>query len=63
MATVAFQSMREPRVKRYDDAPRDKPVVVDTCIAWSSKGEWVRERFPDFYAGDSTDAPGASGVS
>ena len=38
-------------------------IVVDTCIAWSSKGEWVRERFPDFYTGDSTDAPGASGVS
>jgi hypothetical protein len=29
MATVAFQSMRETRVKRYDDAPRDKPVVIN----------------------------------
>jgi hypothetical protein len=63
MATVAFQSMRETRVKRYDDAPREKPVVVDTCIAWSSKGEWVRERFPDYFTGDPTDASGASGVS
>ena len=63
MATVAFQSMRETRVRRYDDAPREKPVVVDTCIAWSSKGDWVRERFPDFYTGDPMDAPGASGVS
>ena len=63
MATVAFQSMRETRVRRYDDAPREKPVVVDTCIAWSSKGDWVRERFPDFYTGDPKDVPGPAGVA
>lgn len=60
MATVAFQSMRETRVQRYGTAPQERPAVLDTCIAWSSKGDWVRERFPQFYSGDAASDRGVS---
>jgi hypothetical protein len=67
VSAVLMHMQGEPKTMQanphYDDAPREKPVVVDTCIAWSSKGDWVRERFPDFYTGDAKDAPGPAGVA
>jgi hypothetical protein len=58
MATVAFQSMRESRLRRYADQPQTRPPQIDTCIAWSSAGEWVRVRFPAFYTGPEGRTPG-----
>ena len=51
MATVAFQSLREARIKRYATEPDRRPPLIDSCIAWSAAGEWVRVRFPAFYTG------------
>jgi hypothetical protein len=58
MATVAFQSQRESRVKRYADPDR-RPPLIDTCAAWASSGEWVRVRFPQHYTGAAQPQPGA----
>lgn len=61
MATVAFQSMREARQKSYGVAKISKPVLLDSCKAWASDGEWVKVGFPSFYSGPdkpSADAPG-----
>jgi hypothetical protein len=55
MATVAFQSLREARQKRYAAQPDTRPALIDSCIAWSAAGEWVKLRFPSFYTG--ADAP------
>jgi len=57
MATVAFQSMREARHQTYSSAPQKKPVLLNSCIAWSSQGDWVKVRFPSFYDGPNKPAP------
>jgi len=64
MATVAFQSMRESRVARYESEPQRRPPVIDSCIAWAATGDWVRARFPSFHvaAGAGGDAGGAVGT-
>ncbi len=51
MATVAFQSMREMRVKSYGAHPDRPPPLIDSCIAWAASGDWVRVRFPRFWTG------------
>ncbi len=51
MATVAFQSMREMRVKSYTTDPGRPPPLIDSCIAWAASGDWVRVRFPKFWTG------------
>ena len=61
MATVAFQSMREARQKTYGAAKVDKPVLMDSCIAWASDGDWVKVRFPAYYSGP--DKPSADAIS
>lgn len=60
MATVAFQSMREARQKVYSGQPQQKPVLLDSCIAWSSSGDWVKVRFPTHYTG--ADKPPANAM-
>lgn len=59
MATVAFQSMREARQKSYGAKQVSKPVLMDSCIAWASDGEWVKVRFPAYYQGKDTLPEGA----
>jgi hypothetical protein len=59
MATVAFQSMREARQKSYGAREVSKPVLLDSCKAWASDGEWVKVRFPAFYTGTDTLPDGA----
>lgn len=61
MATVAFQSMREARQKTYGAAEVAKPVLMDSCIAWASDGDWVKVRFPAYYSGP--DKPPADALS
>lgn len=51
MATVAFQSQRESRVKAYDQDPQRRPPLIDSCAAWAAAGDWVRVRFPQFHTG------------
>lgn len=51
MATVAFQSVRESRIKKRNADPSAGSPLIDSCAAWSSAGEWVRMRFPAHYTG------------
>jgi hypothetical protein len=62
MATVAFQTMREARVKRYGERPDVKPPLIDTCMSWRASGEWVKMRFPRYWTGarDRDDGSDAS---
>ena len=53
MATVAFQSVRESRIKKRAADPSAGSPLIDSCAAWSSAGEWVRLRFPAHYTGPS----------
>jgi hypothetical protein len=65
MATVAFQSMREARVKGYGEDPARRPPLIDSCKAWAASGEWVKVRFPRWWTGGGGargDAEGAPGV-
>ena len=50
-ATVAFQSMREMRMKSCAANADRRPPLIDSCIAWAASGEWVRVRFPKFWTG------------
>lgn len=61
MATVAFQSMREMRVKSYTTNPDRPPPLIDSCIAWAASGDWVRVRFPKFWTGGSRAGDVAAG--
>lgn len=52
VATVAYQTLVTVRKKRLADTPADRrPGVLDTCHAYRSDGEIVRERWPAFYTG------------
>ena len=67
MATVAFQSMRETRVKSYGANPDRPPPLIDSCIAWAASGDWVRVRFPRFWTGggprSGDGVPGGEGAA
>ncbi len=58
MATVAFQSMREMRVKSYTTNADRPPPLIDSCLAWAASGDWVRVRFPKFWTGGARRAGG-----
>ena len=52
VATVAYQTLVAKRMKRLEETPADKrPSVIDTCHAYASDGEVVRQRWPKFYTG------------
>jgi hypothetical protein len=51
MATVAFQTMRESRLKTLRQDPERRPPLIDSCVAWSAAGEWVKVRFPKWWTG------------
>ncbi len=69
MATAAYQSMwpalarrsqerREAARESGNDAEAEakRPALIDSCHAYASNGEVVRQYWPRFYSGD--DAPG-----
>lgn len=59
VATVAYQTLVAIRKKKLGETPKGKrPYVLDTCHAYSAKGEVVREKWPEFYTGP---APAAGG--
>jgi len=52
VATTAYQTMVSLRMKKLSETPANKrPAVLDTCHAYKSDGEVVRERWPAFYTG------------
>jgi hypothetical protein len=57
VATVAYQTLVSIRKKHLADTPKGKrPSVLDTCHAYSSKGDVVREKWPEFYTGPAATA-------
>ena len=52
LATTAYQTLHPEIERRANAAPsRSRPRILDTCIALSTKGEVVKEHWPQFYAG------------
>lgn len=57
MGTVAYQThVAKSRLKGEKEpdpnAPKRKPLVIDTCHAMASDGPYIKERFPEYYTGD-----------
>ena len=50
LAATAYQTLHAALEARENDRPtRDKPPILDTCIALASDGEVVRNLWPEFY--------------
>lgn len=59
MATVAFQTLSLFRLARPDRLNAvGKPVKIDSCLAYSSKGSLVRDKWPAFYTGEAEEGGG-----
>lgn len=58
LAATAYQTLHaaleERDAKRKD---REKPPILDTCIALSSSGDVVRNLWPEFYTPESGEEP------
>lgn len=66
VATVAFQTIQAERAQKMireyrqrtggplprERQPGEKVSILDTCHAWASDGEAVRNTYPDLYTGD-----------
>ena len=51
-ATVAFQTIFPLREReRASQPPAKKPVLLNSCYAFASDSDVVKERWPDFYTG------------
>lgn len=52
LATTAFQTMHVALEKRANQQQtRERPRILDTCIALASDGPEVKARWPEFYTG------------
>ena len=50
LAATAYQTLHAALEEREAERPsREKPPILDTCLALSSSGEVVRKLWPDFY--------------
>ncbi len=55
ISATAYQTLHAALEERdAQQQSRDKPPILDTCIALSTEGEVVRKRWPEFYTGSST---------
>jgi hypothetical protein len=56
MATVAFQTVAPlRRASGSADVTKSRDVtslLIDSCYAYSAKGDLVRRRWPEFYEGE-----------
>jgi hypothetical protein len=53
MATTAVQTLVWVRRQKQDTAAQDRPVMLDTCYAYASGREVVKQRWPQHYTGDA----------
>ena len=52
ISATAYQTLHAALEERQaQKQSRDKPVILDTCIALSTDGDVVRKRWPEFYTG------------
>ena len=62
MATVALQTLSMFRMARPDILSAvGKPVKIDSCLAYSSKGSLVKDKWPAFYTGEVEEGGGKGG--
>jgi hypothetical protein len=55
ISATAYQTLHTELEKRAAKLPaRQKPVILDTCLALASDGDVVKKRWPEFYRGSST---------
>ena len=54
LSATAYQTLHAALEERAaQQISRDKPSILDTCVALSTDGEVVRKRWPAFYTGPS----------
>ncbi len=59
IATTAFQTIYEARVRRERDAGiKKRPALIDSCHAWASGSPVVEKRYPEYFTGTKTKAAG-----
>ncbi len=51
VATTAYQTLVAKRAEQQAKTPDKRPWIIDSCHAWASDGEAVRQRWPQFYTG------------
>ena len=50
LTATSYQTLHSAIEEREATQPtREKPPILDTCIALSSSGDVVRNRWPEFY--------------
>jgi len=50
IAATAYQTLHAALEEREARQPsRQKPLILDTCLALDSSGEVVKNRWPEFY--------------
>ncbi len=55
ISATAYQTLHAALEERESKRPaRDKPKILDACVALSTDGEVVRKRWPEFYTGPET---------
>jgi len=54
LSATAYQTLHSALEEREaKKQSRDKPMILDTCVALSTDGEVVKKRWPEFYTGPS----------
>ena len=54
IATTAYQTMYAELEEKAKQKPnRDKPAIIDTCLALAADGEVVLKRWPQFHESES----------
>jgi hypothetical protein len=60
LAATAYQTLHAALEERDAERPdRDKPPILDTCLALSSSGPVVKNLWPEFYRPPETEEDGA----
>jgi hypothetical protein len=58
LTATAYQTLHASLEERESKRPsRQKPPIIDTCLALSSNGEVVRKRWPEFYRAPTEETP------
>jgi hypothetical protein len=54
LATVAYQTLWPSKARRHGGDAETSPPFLDTCYAYASDGELVKEQWPKAYTGTAT---------
>ncbi|MCP4470156.1 MAG: DUF2889 domain-containing protein [Gammaproteobacteria bacterium] len=58
LTATAYQTLHAALEEREGKRQsRQKPPIIDTCLALSSSGEVVKKHWPQFYRGSATEEP------